>query len=51
MGGFLFRLGVRLKDKGEQWKCGWLKRLGLRIRDFVLKHGEMERGNGRIKIK
>jgi hypothetical protein len=40
MGGFLFRFGVRLKDKGEQWKCDWLIRLGLRIREAVLKHGK-----------
>jgi len=36
MGGFLFRFGVRLKDKGEQWKWVWLIRLGLRIREAVL---------------
>jgi len=36
MGGFIFRLGVHLKDKGEQWKCGWLIRLGLSIREAVL---------------
>jgi hypothetical protein len=40
MGGFLFRFGVRLKDKGEQWNCGWLIRFGLNIREAVLKHGK-----------
>jgi len=49
MGGFLLRLGVRLKDKGEQWKCGWLIRLGLRIREFVFQRGYFE--NGKIKIE
>jgi len=49
MGGFIFRLGVRLKDKGEQWKCGWLIRLGLRICEFVKRHGVFE--DGKLKIK
>jgi hypothetical protein len=49
MGGFIFRLGVRLKDKGEQWGCDWLIRLGLRIREFILRHGVIE--NGKTKIK
>jgi len=49
MGGFLFRLGVRLKDKGEQWKCARLVRLGLKTRDFVYRHWRIE--NGKIKIK
>jgi hypothetical protein len=40
MGGFLFRFGVGLKEKGEQWKCDWLIRFGLRIREAVLKHGK-----------
>ena len=48
MGGFLFRLGVRLKDKGEQRKCNWLIRLGLRIREFILEYGVIE--DGKIKI-
>jgi len=48
MGGFLFRLGVRLKDKGEQWQCNWVIGLGLCIRDFVLGRGVFE--NGKIKI-
>jgi hypothetical protein len=40
MGGFIFRRGVGLKDKGEQWKYDWLIRFGLRIREAVLKHGK-----------
>jgi hypothetical protein len=42
MGGFIFRVGVRLKDKGEQWKCGWLIRLGLRFKEAVLKYGKIK---------
>jgi len=49
MGGFIFRLGVDLKDKGEQWKCDWLIRFGFSIREFVLRRGVIE--NGKIKIK
>jgi hypothetical protein len=49
MGGFLYRLGICLKDRGEQRGCGWLIRLGLRIRDFVLRRGVVE--DGKIKIK
>jgi hypothetical protein len=41
MGGFIFRLGVSLKDKGEQWKCDWLIRLGLRVREFGMNHGKV----------
>jgi hypothetical protein len=37
MGGVLFRLGVRLKDWGERLRWGWLVRLGLGVRDFVLR--------------
>jgi hypothetical protein len=40
MGGFIFRIGVRLKDWGEQWECGWLIRLGLNIREAVFQHGK-----------
>jgi hypothetical protein len=35
MGGFIFRLGARLKDKGEQFRWNWLIRLGLVIRESV----------------
>jgi hypothetical protein len=48
MGGFVFRLGVRLKDWGERLKWNWLVRLGLGIRDFVLSYGVIT--NGKIKI-
>jgi hypothetical protein len=41
MGGILFRLGVRLKDKGEQLKRGWLIRLGLKIMERAMKHGKI----------
>ncbi|MDR2953216.1 MAG: hypothetical protein LBU82_08250 [Treponema sp.] len=51
MGGFLFRFGDCLKGKGEQWKCDWLTRLGLRIREFVLTHGVIENGKLILKIK
>jgi len=44
MGGILFRFGVYLKDKGEQWKCDGLTMLGLRIREHVLRHGVIESG-------
>jgi len=40
MGGFIFRLGVCLKDKGEQWNCDWLIRLGLKVKEKVLNHGK-----------
>jgi hypothetical protein len=41
MGGFIFRLGVRLKDWGERFKWAWLIGLGLRIREWVMKHGKV----------
>jgi len=40
MGGFIFRLGVCLS--------GWLIRLGLGIREYVLRHGVIK--DGKIKI-
>jgi hypothetical protein len=40
MGGFIFRLGVRLKDWGEQLKWARLVSLGLKIREAVLRHGK-----------
>jgi hypothetical protein len=40
MGGFIFRLGVRLKDWGEQLQWAWLVRLGLKIREAALGHGK-----------
>jgi len=40
MKGFIYRFGVSLKEKGELWKCDWLTRFGLRIREAVLKHGK-----------
>ncbi|MDR1318785.1 MAG: hypothetical protein LBJ90_04095 [Treponema sp.] len=49
MGGFIYRFGVRVKDKGEQLKWNRLIRLGLFMRDFVLRHGVIE--YGKIKIK
>jgi hypothetical protein len=36
MGGFIFRLGVRLKDWGERLKWRWLVMLGLGIREAAL---------------
>jgi hypothetical protein len=53
MGGFVFRLGTRLKDWGERLKWNWLVRLGLGlelgIRDFVLSYGVVT--NGKIQIR
>jgi len=49
MGGFLFRLGVRLKDTGERWKWDWLIRHGLCIKEFIFGRGVFE--NGKIKIE
>jgi hypothetical protein len=49
MGGFIFRLGVSLKDSGERLRWGRLIRLGLAIRDFALRHGVID--NGKIKVK
>jgi hypothetical protein len=37
MGGFIYRLGVHLKEKGELEGSDWLIRLGLRIREVGLK--------------
>jgi hypothetical protein len=36
MEGFIFRLGVGIKDLGERLKCNWLIRLGLNIRGAAL---------------
>jgi hypothetical protein len=41
MGGIIFRIGVRLKDRGEQLKWGLLIRLGLKIMEWVMKHGKV----------
>jgi hypothetical protein len=49
MGGFIFRLGVSLKDLGERLRQDWLIRLGLGIKDFVFRHGVIE--DGKIKIE
>jgi hypothetical protein len=49
MGGFVFRLGARLKDCGERLKWNWITRIGLGIRDFVLSYGVIT--NGKIKIR
>lgn len=35
MNGFIYRLGQRLKDWGEQGKLPWLIRIGLWIRGMV----------------
>jgi hypothetical protein len=48
MGGFIFRLGDGLKDKGKQMKCDWLIMLGLGIREFVLRRGMIR--HGKIKV-
>jgi len=40
--GFILRLGVSLKDKGEQWNWGWLISLGYSIREVALKHGKIK---------
>jgi len=34
--GFIFRLGIFLKDSGEQIHCRWLVGLGLMIKDSVM---------------
>jgi hypothetical protein len=31
MRGFIYRLGIAVKDRGERWHCGALIRLGLVI--------------------
>jgi hypothetical protein len=49
MGGFIFRLGVSLKDSGERLRQGWLIGLGLAIRGFALRHGEID--GGKVSIK
>jgi hypothetical protein len=49
MGGVVFRLGVSLKDWGERRRWGWLIRLGLGVREFVLRRGVIE--DGKIKIR
>jgi hypothetical protein len=41
MGGFIFRLGVWIKDSGERVKCDWLIRLGFAIREVVLRYGKV----------
>ncbi|MDR2785050.1 MAG: hypothetical protein LBB83_03955 [Treponema sp.] len=48
MGGFIFRLGQRLKDWGECHKWNWLVRLGLGIRGFILRRGVIVSGKIRI---
>jgi hypothetical protein len=35
MRGFIYRLGVSIKDAGENSKCGMVIRLGLAIRNFA----------------
>jgi hypothetical protein len=42
MGGLIYRLGVRIKDKGEQLKRAWLIRLGLKIREGALRNGKVK---------
>ena len=41
MEGFIFRFGVCLKDWGERLKWAWLTGLGLKIKDWVMKHGKV----------
>jgi hypothetical protein len=48
MGGFVFRLGTRLKDWGERLKWNLLIRIGLGIRDFILQRGVI--ADGKIRI-
>lgn len=37
MAGFVYRLGMRIKDFGERIKSGSIQRLGLKIRDSALR--------------
>ena len=41
MEGFVFRFVVRLKDWGERLKLAWLTGLGLKIKDWGMKHGKV----------
>jgi hypothetical protein len=42
MGGFIFRLGVCLKDLGERIKWNRLIRLGLAVREAALRYGKVK---------
>ena len=35
MNGFIYRLGIRIKEAGERLNIGILKRIGLLIKDLV----------------
>jgi hypothetical protein len=41
MWGFSYRRAVALKDLGERLHLNWLIRLGLKIKDWVMKHGKI----------
>jgi hypothetical protein len=36
MKGFIYRIGVALKDRGERRGRTWLVRLGCRVKDLVM---------------
>jgi hypothetical protein len=42
LSGWLYRRAINLKDAGERLRWGWLIRLGLRLRDWVLDHGKIK---------
>lgn len=37
MMGFIYRVGIRIKDFGERVHCGGIQRLGIAIKDAALK--------------
>jgi hypothetical protein len=39
MWGFLYRRAEALKEQGERRRWGWLIRLGLKFREWVMEHG------------
>jgi hypothetical protein len=45
--GFLYRRAAGLKDLGERLRWDWLVRLGLKIREGVLRYGKAEQPGGK----
>jgi hypothetical protein len=41
MTGFLYRRAMNLKDAGERLHWNWLTRIGLRAREWVIRHGKV----------
>jgi hypothetical protein len=42
MTGFLYRRAVDLKELGERRHWDWLIRLGLKMRELVMKYGKVK---------